>query len=505
DEISDSSDEEEAEEDGAKGKKKHHHEDEDHQISAVKRTTEEDAMKRASEERYTQWKSLVPALYDWLTNHNLIWPSLSCRWGPQLKQGTYKNRQLLYLSERTDGEFPNTLVVAQCEVLKPRTAAAEHISQFNEEAKSPFVKKHKTIIHPGEVNRIRELPQNSKIVATHTDRPEVLIWNVETQPNRSSTLGAVHSRPDLVLTGHTENAEFALNFSRAAPHVLSGGKDKLVLQWSIEDHITGIQEPYPSRAGTPTAGGGRGSWTTGGGGSDLSDASSIAPRGVFKGHSDTVEDVQFRPSSMQEFCSVGDDSCLVFWDARSGHEPTLKVEKAHDADLHCVDWNAHDENLLLTGSADASVRLFDHRKLSASNSQGTPIEQFEGHTAAVLCVQWCPDRASVFGSCAEDGLLNVWDFEKASKKSGESGRPKKSSKVPAGLFFQHTGHRDKVVDFHWDASDPWTVVSVSDDGESTGGGGTLQIWRMIDFLYRPEEEVLAELDSVRPQLLLPPQ
>jgi hypothetical protein len=29
-------------------------------------------------------------------------------------------------------------------------------------------------------------------------------------------------------------------------------------------------------------------------------------------------------------------------------------------------------------------------------------------------VQWCPDRASVFGSCAEDGLLNVWDFEKAS-------------------------------------------------------------------------------------------
>ena len=27
-------------------------------------------------------------------------------------------------------------------------------------------------------------------------------------------------------------------------------------------------------------------------------------------------------------------------------------------------------------------------------------------------MQWCPDRASVFGSCAEDGLLNVWDYEK---------------------------------------------------------------------------------------------
>lgn len=35
--------------------------------------------------------------------------------------------------------------------------------------------------------------------------------------------------------------------------------------------------------------------------------------------------------------------------------------------------------------------------------------------------------------------------------------------------------RDKVVDFHWNSSDPWTIISVSDDGESTGGGGTLQV------------------------------
>lgn len=32
-----------------------------------------------------------------------------------------------------------------------------------------------------------------------------------------------------------------------------------------------------------------------------------------------------------------------------------------------------------------------------------------------------------------------------------------------------------MVDFHWNASDPWTVASVSDDGESFGGGGTLQV------------------------------
>lgn len=37
------------------------------------------AQQQSVDEKYTQWKSLVPVLYDWLANHNLVWPSLSCR------------------------------------------------------------------------------------------------------------------------------------------------------------------------------------------------------------------------------------------------------------------------------------------------------------------------------------------------------------------------------------------------------------------------------------------
>ena len=31
-----------------------------------------------------------------------------------------------------------------------------------------------------------------------------------------------------------------------------------------------------------------------------------------------------------------------------------------------------------------------------------------------LCylIQWSPDKSSVFGSAAEDGLLNIWDYDK---------------------------------------------------------------------------------------------
>ncbi|XP_044495469.1 WD-40 repeat-containing protein MSI4-like [Mangifera indica] len=456
-------------------------------------------MERSVDERYTQWKSLVPVLYDWLANHNLVWPSLSCRWGPQLDQATYKNRQRLYLSEQTDGSVPNTLVIANCEIVKPRVAAAEHIAQFNEEARSPFVKKYKTIIHPGEVNRIRELPQNSKIVATHTDSPDVLIWDVEAQPNRHAVLGATESRPDLILTGHQDNAEFALAMSPTQPFVLSGGKDKSVVLWSIQDYVSTLAAEPASTKSPGSAGANTKSSSKGGGSTDKpTESRSIGPRGIFLGHEDTVEDVQFCPSSAQEFCSVGDDSCLVLWDARTGSTPALKVEKAHNADIHCVDWNLHDVNLILTGSADNTIHMFDRRNI-VSGGVGTPVHVFEGHSAAVLCVQWSPDKSSIFGSSAEDGILNIWDYEKIGKKQDSTGSRAPNS--PPGLFFRHAGHRDKVVDFNWNASDPWTIVSVSDDCESTGGGGTLQIWRMIDLIYRPEDEVLAELDTFKSHIL----
>ncbi|KAK7281622.1 hypothetical protein RIF29_09768 [Crotalaria pallida] len=415
------------------------------------------------EKRYKQWKTVIPLLYDWIINHILAWPSPSCRWGAQLEQGTYKNSQRLFISEQTDGTVPNTLVIANCEIVKPRIAAAEHICQFNEKGRSPFVKKSKTIVHPGEVNKIRELPQYNRIVATHTNSPKVYIWDVNAQPNRSATPRVSPSLPDLVLTGHEDNAEFALGMCPTEPFVLSGGGGPIANQSSSSRE-------------------------------KVEESRSIGPRGIYKGHEGTVEDVQFCPSSEQEFCSVGDDSCLILWDARVGSTPAMKVEKAHVGDVYCVDWSPHDVNFILTGAADNTIHMFDRRKLNIGGV-GSPIHEFEGHSAAVLCVQWNPNKSSVFGSSGEDSILNIWDLEKVGNASSSAGLKEQSS--PPGLFFQHVGHRDKVVDFHWNAFDPWTIVSVSDDCGRTGGGGTLQIWRPIDFLCRPEEEVLAELEDYK--------
>jgi hypothetical protein len=116
------------------------------------------------EDRYTHWKSQIHTHYDWLTNHDLVWPSESCRWGALLEAQTNNNCYRLYFSENIDSTVKNTLVVATVEVVKLGVTGAEQLSSFNfydissyyfiavvvlkfkVEAISPFVKTQKTIL-----------------------------------------------------------------------------------------------------------------------------------------------------------------------------------------------------------------------------------------------------------------------------------------------------------------------------------------------------------------------
>ncbi|AQK51841.1 hypothetical protein ZEAMMB73_Zm00001d050047, partial [Zea mays] len=94
------------------------------------------------------------------------------------------------------------------------------------------------------------------------------------------------------------------------------GKDKSVVLWSIQDHISALGDSLSS----PRASGSKQSVKT----TNEKENPKVDPRGIFHGHDNTVEDVEFCPSSAQEFCSVGNDACLILWDARTGTAPAVK-------------------------------------------------------------------------------------------------------------------------------------------------------------------------------------
>lgn len=54
------------------------------------------------------------------------------------------------------------------------------------------------------------------------------------------------------------------------------------------------------------------------------------------------------------------------------------------------------------------------------------------------------------------------------------------------------------MDLQWcpDAKSKWALLSISEDSDEAAGG-TMQIWRMNDMVYRPRDEVVAELEAHR--------
>mmetsp|Transcript_32149 Transcript_32149/g.83310 ORF Transcript_32149/g.83310 Transcript_32149/m.83310 type:complete len:464 (-) Transcript_32149:92-1483(-) len=436
--------------------------------------------------KYRKWKQLVPFLYDWIANHNLAWPSLTCRWGPQIKEATFKTTQTAYISEQTDSSEMNTVQVVSCEIVKQHVAGAENIAQFNEQNKSPYIKSLKTIFHPGEVNKIREVPQHPTIVITHTDAAELYVWATDSQPDRAPEPHNATSKTsvaDLVLTGHKDYAEFALGCSSVEPLVASGGRDRNVVIWNLKDHVTSLAGSQGTKPGASTT---------------------LGARHHLTGHGETIEDVCWQPGSAEMLASVGDDQQLMLWDLRT-NKASAAVRSAHGKnDIHCVDWCALDTNMLATACAEGVLKIWDKRKLQQGSDAGVAIKAIKAHGKAIMRTEWCPVQKDVIATGSEDMLLSVWNLSQTAPPpvdldEGKDGAaaPQPDTDIPPELLFQHAGHRSPVVDFQWNPHNPWTLASVSDDVSSGMAGGTLQIWRMNDLIYRDRDEVINELEEHR--------
>lgn len=82
------------------------------------------------------------------------------RW---LHQGSCKLVICHSSCSRTSGCGPTLPISSSAIGLNPHPVAAAH--------------------HLLQVNKIREVPQHPEVIVTHTDAPELYVWNTQTQPN----------------------------------------------------------------------------------------------------------------------------------------------------------------------------------------------------------------------------------------------------------------------------------------------------------------------------------
>jgi len=142
---------------------------------------------------------------------------------------------------------------------------------------------------------------------------ELYLWNVLTQANRgrervAGSKANAPNLPDLRLIGHEADAVFPLATSLIAPVVASGGNDKLVLVWSIQDAVESLL----------AGGGGGGAAKTGDKDSKAFEkVPTLEPRSRLPGHTGDVQDVVFKPDSDSHLASVAVDRKLILWDTKT--------------------------------------------------------------------------------------------------------------------------------------------------------------------------------------------
>eukprot|EP00798_Chlamydomonas_sp_ICE-L_P016080 gene16080-22219_t len=384
-----------------------------------------------SDIEFSVWqKQMAPLLYDTFSHYNAPWPVQACRWGPVVDESSHKVTCRVFLAEQTDNSEPQKLVCSNVDICKPRVSSGSHITSWNDYSHCPYIREQKVIYHPGEINKIKELPQNVNILVTHTDSPDLYIWNTDIQPNRHNDKGSrtPNSVAELKLVGHEDDALFPLSVSTLSPTVASGGSDCMVLLWCVQDSME----------------------------TSLARSASIVTSGY--------------------------DELVLFWDTRAGLGPTCKIQQPHGR-------AAPDGSIRVW---DTRKMCSPGDVLTAVDAHPGGVVHIEWHpTETGVFASGGEDRLITVWKC-NGGSAESMPQPPAAFSSGTSS--KAWTQAPMFQHPCHRRGKVADFHWSPHHSLPWTILSVSDDSaDEEVGGGSIQVWRMSELIRRDESELIDEL------------
>jgi Prp8 binding protein len=220
----------------------------------------------------------------------------------------------------------------------------------------------------------------------------------------SSLRTSALSAPILELTGHTGEI-FTTRFSPNGQSIASGSMDRTIALW----HTYGTSDNY----------------------------------GTLTGHKGAVLDLQWSRDSRTIY-SASADMMIASWDLETG----LRIRKhvGHEEVVNCVDLSKRGQDLLLSGSDDGTIGIWDPRQKSAVDY----IETDFPITAVALA-----EQGHEIYSGGIDNDIKVWDARKMS------------------VVYALSGHGDTI-----------TSLEVSPDGQSllsNSHDSTVRTWDVRPF------------------------
>ena len=115
----------------------------------------------------------------------------------------------------------------------------------------------------------------------------------------------------------------------------------------------------------------------------------------------SANNVEFCPVDNTVLVSGSTTGSLIFWNiARSGSVPKQSRYKIHERSINKVNFNKENPNLVLSGSQDGMIKIFDCRK-------NETVQTFNSVSEGVRDVQFNPHSPHCFAAVTEGCSVQV--------------------------------------------------------------------------------------------------
>lgn len=378
-----------------------------------------------AQSKYRIWKKNAPFLYDYLSTHSLLWPSLTVLFFPDLEQsGKIQSQRILHGSFTLGQNIDSISIVQLSHVADLNSGLGMHKLDFNPdkeefqwtgETPQAGLKVLQKINQLGDVNNVKYMPQNPNILGSVNSLGDIAIFERSKHSSfrKKIELNGIN-KPDIILKEHhkKDKAEiFALDWNSQLEGMLITGN------MNGDVNIFDIKKDYKL------------------GGSEVGNSD-------YYDNASGVNDIEWFPGHAHLF-SLGDELGYVkMYDTRTKGE--VKSINASTVGVNSLHVNPLNPLCLVSGDSQGVVKIWDLRSDLCFNT-------ISSHTESITQVKWNPAIGAVFGVSSTDGTVGLYDAEK-------------------GQLFSHTGHMLGVNDFDWLMHDAWMVASVSDDN-------SIHIWK----------------------------